>query len=46
MKEHFEHHFYHKNHQTIDTFEEDKQPLDSPISLKEVEIDIKKLGNN
>ena len=46
MKEHFEHHFYDKNHQTIDTFEGEKQPLNSPISLEEVKIAIKKLSNN
>ena len=43
MKEHFEHQFYDKNHQTIDTFE---RPLNLPISLEEVEIAIKKLNNN
>ena len=46
MKEHFEHQFYDKNHQTIDTFEEEKRPLNLPISLEEVEIAIKKLNNN
>ena len=37
MKEHFEHQFYDKNHQTIDTFE---RPLNLPISRnchKEIE---------
>ena len=46
MKEHFEHQFYDKNHQTIDTVEGDKRPLNLPISLEEVEIAIKKLNNN
>ena len=46
MKEHFEHHFYDKNNQTIDTFEGEKRPLNLPISLEEVKIAIKKLNNN
>ena len=46
MKEHFEHHFYDKNHQTIDTFEGEKQSLNLPISLEGVEIAIQELNNN
>ena len=45
MKEHFEHHFYNKNHQTIDTSKGEKQPFNLPISL-EFKIAIKKLNNN
>ena len=46
MRQHFENYFYHKSHETIETSEGEKQPLNLPISLDEVEIAIKKLKNN
>ena len=46
MKVHFEHNFCDKNHQTIDTFEGEKRPLNLPTSSEEVEIAIRKLNNN
>ena len=46
MKEHFEHHFCAKNHQTTETFEGAKRLPSLPISSEEVEIAIKKSNNN
>ena len=46
MRQHFENYLNHKSHETIETSEGEKQPLNLPISLDEVEIAIKKLKNN